>query len=444
MTTLGTSATQHLQARLAAALMPTYGVPPVALVRGEGCRVWDADGREYTDLIAGIAVSALGHAHPAIIEAVTRQVRDLAHTSNLYLHEPEVALAERLLGLLGTGGRVFFTNSGTEANEAALKLARRHAGPTRPVIVAAENGFHGRTLGSLALTGKGSIRDSFGPFGVQVRFVPYGDGSALASAVGSDCAAVFLEPCQGEAGVVPAPAGYLKAARAACDAAGALLVVDEIQSGIGRTGGWFAHQADGVRPDVLTLAKGLGGGLPIGACIGLGAAGTVLGKGDHGSTFGGNPVACAAALAVLDTIESQRLIGHAAAIGERLAAGLARISHPLLAGVRGRGLWLAAVLTGPAAGAVEATSREAGFLVNAVQPDAIRLAPPLILDAAQADSFLSAFPGILSAAAGADRGEATVGEAAARGEMAAWGEAAAGGSAAAAGGAVAPGWESVR
>jgi acetylornithine/N-succinyldiaminopimelate aminotransferase len=392
------TATQALQARFAAVLMPTYGVPPVALARGEGCRVWDADGRVYLDLIAGIAVSSLGHAHPAVVAAVSRQVARLAHSSNLFCHEPEVALAERLLGLLGTEGRVFFTNSGAEANEAALKLARRHQGPGRPVIVAARGGFHGRTLGALALAGKPAIRDPFGPFGVQARFVPFGDAAALAGAVGADCAAVFLEPCQGEAGVIPAPPGYLRAARQACDAAGALLVIDEIQSGIGRTGHWFAHQADGVVPDVLTLAKGLGGGLPIGACIGLGMAGTVLGKGDHGSTFGGNPVACAAALAVLDTIESQHLLANAAAVGERLAAGLAAVRHPLLAGVRGRGLWLALVLTGPAAGAVEAASRRAGFLVNAVQPDAVRLAPPLILDAGEADSFLAALPAILDEA----------------------------------------------
>ena len=393
------TATELLQARFGAALMGNYGIPPVALVRGQGCQVWDADGREYTDLIAGIAVSSLGHAHPAIIEAVSRQVRAIAHTSNLFLHEGEIALAERLLALLAADGRVFFTNSGTEANEAALKLVRRQQGPARPVMVAAEGGFHGRSMGALALTGKESIRQPFGPFGVPVRFVRYGDTGALAAAVGPDCAAVFLEPCQGEAGVVPAPAGYLAAARELCDRHGALLVIDEIQSGIGRTGGWFAHQADGVVPDVLTLAKGLGGGLPIGACIGLGPAATTLARGDHGSTFGGNPVACAAALAVLATIEADGLLAHAAAIGGRLADGLAGISHPLLAGVRGRGLWLAAVLAGPAAGSVEAACRRAGFLVNAVQPDAIRLAPPLILSAGQAGEFLAALPGILDAVA---------------------------------------------
>jgi len=391
--------TEQLQARFEAALMPTYGVPPVALVRGAGCQVWDADGRQYTDLIAGIAVSALGHAHPAITGAVSRQVRAIAHTSNLFLHESEVLLAERLLTLLGTAGRVFFTNSGTEANEAALKLARRHQGPSRPVIVAAENSFHGRTMGSLALTGKAGLRQPFGPFGVDVRFVPYGDLAALTSAVTAECAAVFLEPCQGEAGVVPPPAGYLRAAREACDAAGALLVIDEIQSGIGRTGAWFACQSAGVVPDVLTLAKGLGGGLPIGACIGLRGAGTALRKGDHGSTFGGNPVACAAALAVLDTIERDGLLAHAAEVGQRLARGLAGLAHPLLRGVRGQGLWLAVVLARPAAGAVEAACRGAGFLVNAVQPDAIRLAPPLILSDAEAEGFLAALPAILDQAA---------------------------------------------
>jgi acetylornithine/N-succinyldiaminopimelate aminotransferase len=393
------SQTATLQQRFADALMPNYGVPPVALTHGQGCQVWDADGREYLDLIAGIAVSSLGHAHPALVGAVTKQVSAIAHTSNLFLHEPEIDLAERLLALLGADGRVFFCNSGTEANEAAFKLVRRQAGPDRPVIVAAENGFHGRTMGSLALTGKASIREPFAPFGVEVRFVPFGDAAALKEATGPDCAAVFIEPCLGEGGVVPAPAGYLQAARDACDAAGALLVLDEIQSGIGRSGSWFAHQADGVRPDVLTLAKGLGGGLPIGACVGLGAAATALRKGDHGSTFGGNPVACAAALAVLDTIETDGLIAHAAAVGERLAAGIAAVSHPLLGGARGRGLWLAAVLTQPAAGAVEAAARDAGFLVNAVQPDAVRLAPPLILSPAQAGQFLAALPGILDAAA---------------------------------------------
>ena len=418
------SETEALQKRFAAALMPNYGVPPLAISRGQGCRVWDADGRRYLDLIAGIAVSSLGHAHPAIVEAVSRQVAEVAHTSNLFLHEREVELAERLLCLLGgttppdppapggtpspqtplggtappypAGGRVFFANSGTEANEAAIKLVRRIAGPGRPVIVAAERSFHGRTMGALALTGKESIRAPFGPFGLTVRFVPYGDAAALRAAVGADVAAVFLEPGLGESGVVPAPEGYLRAAREACDQAGVLLVLDEIQSAIGRTGAWFAHQAAGVRPDVLTLAKGLGGGLPIGACIGLGAAGTGFAKGDHGSTFGGNPVACAAALAVLEVIERDGLLAHVTAVGDHLAAGLGEISHPLVAGVRGVGLWRAVALTAEVAPDVEAAARRAGFLVNAVQPDAIRLAPPLILSAAEADEFTAALPGILA------------------------------------------------
>jgi acetylornithine/N-succinyldiaminopimelate aminotransferase len=402
------SETETLQKRFAAALMPNYGVPPVAISRGAGCRVWDPDGREYLDLIAGIAVSSLGHAHPALIEAVTRQVALVAHTSNLFLHEREIELAERLLGLLchpggttppgppaGTDGRVFFANSGTEANEAAIKLVRRCQGPDRPVIVAAEHGFHGRTMGSLALTGKASIREPFGPFGLTVRFVPFGDVAALRAALGPDCAAAFLEPALGEGGVVPAPEGYLRAAREACDEVGALLVMDEIQSAIGRTGAWFAHQGEGVRPDVLTLAKGLGGGLPIGACVGFGRCGAGFAKGDHGSTFGGNPVACAAALAVLDTIERDGLLAQVTAVGERLATGLRAVRHPLVAGVRGRGLWLAVALTAARAADLEAAARRAGFLVNAVQPDAIRLAPPLILRPAEADEFLAAWPALL-------------------------------------------------
>jgi len=398
-------ATEKLQQRYAAAIMGTYGMPPVALEHGRGCVVWDVDGAQYLDLIGGIAVSALGHAHPAIISAVTEQAGRLAHTSNLFLHERQVELAERLLGLLQADGRVFLANSGTEANEAALKLVRRHAGPDRPVIVAAQNSFHGRTMGSLSLTGKPSIREPFQPFGVTVRFVPYGDVQALAAAVGPDTAAVFLEPCLGEGGVVPAPPGYLQAARAACDESGALLVLDEIQSGIGRTGQWFACLHEGIVPDVLTLAKGLGGGLPIGACIGLGACGTGLARGEHGSTFGGNPVSCAAALAVLDTIERDGLLASVTAVGAGLAAGIEAIEHPLVTGVRGSGLWLAIALASPAAAAVETAAREAGFLVNAVQPDAVRLAPPLILSAAQAQSFTDALPGILAAAASAGAGQ---------------------------------------
>jgi acetylornithine/N-succinyldiaminopimelate aminotransferase len=395
------SATAELQQRFDAALMGNYGLPPVALVRGSGCVVWDADGKEYLDLVGGIAVSALGHAHPAIVSAVSRQVATLAHTSNLYLHEPGIRLAERLLALLCADGRVFFCNSGAEANEAAIKLVRKAAGPDRQQVVAADGSFHGRTMGALALTGKAAIRDPFAPFGIDVRFVPYGDPGALREAVTKATAAVFLEPTQGEGGVVPPPDGYLAAARSACDETGAVLVLDEVQSGIGRTGAWFAHQREGVLPDVMTLAKGLGGGLPIGACIGLGRYGRTLTQGEHGSTFGGNPVACAAALAVLDTIDSEGLLDHAVKMGHRLARGIEAIDDPLVAGVRERGLWLGIRLSEPAAADVVTAAADPGFLVNAVQPDVIRLAPPLIISAAEADAFLAALPAILGAAAAA-------------------------------------------
>jgi acetylornithine aminotransferase len=396
-----TETTQTLRARFESAFMPNYGVPPVALARGEGCGVWDVDGRRYLDLIGGIAVTSLGHGHPALVEAVSRQVATLAHSSNLFLHEPEVLLAERLLGLLDRPARVFFANSGTEANEAALKIAIKY-GKThgRSYVVAAEMGFHGRTLGALSLTGKPSIRDQFGPFPMDVRFVPYGDADALKNAVTGGCAAVFLEPTLGEAGVLSPPDGYFREAREICSSAGALLVADEIQSGVGRTGHWFAHQAEGVVPDVLTLAKGLGGGLPIGACVGFGDAGTIFAKGDHGSTFGGNPVSCAAALAVLDTIERDGLLDNAKTAGALLADGIAAIDHPLLKGVRGQGLWLAVVLTAPRSAQLQAAAQEAGFLVNAVQPDAVRLAPPLVITEAEVRSFVDALPAILEASYG--------------------------------------------
>jgi acetylornithine/N-succinyldiaminopimelate aminotransferase len=388
-----------LQERFAKAMMGNYGTPPLALARGAGSRVWDADGNRYLDLLAGIAVSALGHAHPAIVSAVTEQVGKIAHTSNLFVHEPGVRLAEKLLSLLHAEARVFFCNSGTEANEAALKIVRRQQGSTgKRVIVAAEKSFHGRTMGALAITGKESIRAPFGPFGFEVRWIEYGNPQALSQAVDDQVAAVFLEPTLGEGGVIPAPPGYLAAARQACDQAGALLVLDEIQSGIGRTGAWFAHQAEGVIPDVMTLAKGLGGGLPIGAAIAFGDTGTALKPGDHGSTFGGNPIACAAALAVIETIERDGILENVKSVGASLATGLGAVSHPLLSGVRGSGLWLGLVLTGPQAPAVNTAARQAGFLVNAVQPDAIRLAPPLILTPAEAAEFVTALPGILDQA----------------------------------------------
>ena len=387
-----------LRERFAASLMPTYGVPPVALTLGRGCEVYDADGRQYLDLIAGIAVSSLGHGHPALVEAVARQTATLAHTSNLFVHEREVELAERLIGLLGGDAKIFFANSGTEANEAALKLVKRAAGQGRHYFVAADKGFHGRSSGALALTGKDSIREPFGPFGMDVRFVPHGDLDALAEAVDEHCVAVFAEPTQGEAGVVPAPEGYLPGVRRICDDTGAAFVLDEIQSGIGRTGRWFAHQAEEVRPDVLTLAKGLGGGLPIGACVGFGRFADAFHKGDHGSTFGGNPVACAAALAVIDTIESEDLLAHTTVTGSLLAEQLDAVDHPLLAGQRGSGLWRALELTAPHSAHVQEQAAVRGFLVNAVAPDAIRLAPPLVITPEQIGVFIEALPTILDAA----------------------------------------------
>lgn len=385
--------------RWSAVMQPNYRTPPLALVEGSGCRVTDADGRRYVDLIAGIAVSVLGHAHPALVAAVSEQVRRIAHTSNLAISTPAVRLAERLVDLLGDpSGRVFLCNDGATANEAALKVARR-ARPGRSRFVAAERGFHGRTLGALALTGKAAIREPFAAGALDVTFVPYGDPDALAAAVDDTVAAVVLEPTLGEAGVVPPPDGYLQAARAACDRAGALLVVDEVQSGIGRTGRWFAHQHEGVRPDVVTLAKGLAGGLPIGACVATGEAATALQPGDHGSTFGGNPISAAAALAVLDAVAADGLVDHAAALGASWREAMRQVPHPLLDDVRGRGLWLALVLTEPRAAAVEAAAREAGYLVNAVGPDAVRLAPPLILTETEAAGFTDALPSVLDAAA---------------------------------------------
>lgn len=359
-----------------ASVMDTYGTPPVTLVRGAGTRVWDADGHEYLDLLAGIAVNALGHAHPAIVAAVSEQIATLGHTSNLAITPPVVRLAERLLALAHRDGRVFFANSGAEANEAAFKLSRRTG---RTHVVVAQGSFHGRTMGALALTAQPAKADPFRPLPGEVTAVPFGDAGALAAAVTDATAAVFLEPIQGEGGVIPAPPGYLAAARRACDRHGALLVLDEVQTGIGRTGTWFAAEHDGVEADVVTLAKGLGGGMPIGACLAFGDAATMLTPGMHGSTFGGNPMSAAAALAVLDVIDGDGLLAHVSEVSELLRAAVA---GPLVAGVRGRGLLLGVVLTAPVAKDLEAAARTQGLLVNAVAPDVIRLAPPLILSEA--------------------------------------------------------------
>jgi acetylornithine aminotransferase len=349
------------------------------------------------DLLSGVAVNALGHAHPAVVRAVTEQISTLGQVSNFFITEPAITLAETLLDLLGaTGsGRVLFGNSGTEANEAAFKIARRTG---RPTIISTEGAFHGRTMGALALTGQPAKRDPFQPMPPGVVFVPYGDSAALESVVDADTAAVFLEPIQGENGVVIPPEGYLQAAREITSAQGALLVLDEVQTGIGRTGTWFAHQSVGVVPDVVTVAKGLGGGLPIAACIGIGRAAQLLQPGQHGSTLGGNPVCCAAALAVLRTIAADGLVDHAARLGKEIAAEVTALRHPLVASVSAAGLLIGIGLTSPVAAAVTTAARHAGFLINAAVPDRVRLAPPLVLTEAQASDFLAALPAILDGA----------------------------------------------
>jgi acetylornithine/N-succinyldiaminopimelate aminotransferase len=388
--------TADYQRRWEAALMANYGRPLVALARGAGAEVWDVDGRRYLDLLGGIAVNALGHAHPVVILAVTEQLSTLGQVSNFFITEPAIALAETLLDLLGaTGsGRVLFCNSGAEANEVAFKIARRTG---RPKIISTEGAFHGRTMGALALTGQPAKRDPFTPMPPGVVFVPYGDPAALESEVDGDTAAVFLEPVQGESGVIVPPEGYLQAARDITAEHEALLVLDEVQTGIGRTGSWFAHQSVGVVPDVVTLAKGLGGGLPIGACIGIGRAAHLLQPGQHGSTLGGNPVCCAAALAVLRTIASDGLLDHAARLGKEIAAEVTALRHPLIRSVSTAGLLIGIGLTSPVSAEIATAARDAGFLINPAVPDRVRLAPPLVLTQAQAQEFLSALPAILDA-----------------------------------------------
>ncbi|KUL34121.1 acetylornithine aminotransferase [Streptomyces sp. NRRL F-4489] len=393
---------EELTRRWQSAMMNNFGTPRVPLVRGEGATVWDADGTAYLDFVGGIAVNALGHAHPAIVRAVTGQIATLGHVSNLFTAEPTVALAERLLALAGRPGRVYFSNSGAEANEAAFKIGRLTG---RTHVVSTAGGFHGRTMGALALTGQPAKQDPFRPLPGDVDHVPYGDADALRAAVTTDTAFVILEPVQGENGVVVPPPGYLQAAREITAATGTLLVLDEIQTGIGRTGHWLESRAQGVEADIITLAKGLGGGLPIGATLAFGPAADLLTPGAHGSTFSGNPVVCAAALAVLDTIEADGLLDHVKRAGERLRTGIEALGHPLVSRVRGAGLLLGIVLTGPLAPQVQQAAQDAGLLVNAVAPDVIRLAPPLIVSDEQVETFLRKLPGVLTTAGQAANGE---------------------------------------
>ncbi|MEJ6548586.1 acetylornithine transaminase [Corynebacterium sp. USCH3] len=360
------------------AVMPTYGTPAVELVSGHGARVTDSEGREYIDLLAGIAVNALGHAHPAIVEAVSRQIATLGHTSNIHAHPRVVELARSLQDLISPDAQVFFSNSGAEANEAAFKIARLTG---RGRVLAAEHGFHGRTMGSLALTGQPDKRAPFEPLPAGVEFYPYGDIAALRALVeqdgtASDTAAIFLESIQGETGVVPAPEGFLTEVRALCDEHGILMVVDEVQAGMGRTGRWFGYQVEDVLPDIVTLAKGLGGGLPIGACVAATPAAQLLSKGQHGSTFGGNPVACAAGSAVIDTIRTDGLLDHVRATEALVRDDLG--SCDAVAGIRGRGLMLGVVLREPRPGLAD-RALEAGLLLNQPAPDVLRLVPPLTI-----------------------------------------------------------------
>lgn len=384
-----------LAERYGAVMMNTFGAPKRVLVRGQGCYLWDADGNKYLDLLGGLAVNSLGHAHPFVVSAVTSQLATLGHVSNFFASGPQIALAERLLDLLGTTGKVFFTNSGTESNEAAYKLTRRTG---RTKLVSAIGAFHGRSMGALSITWNPAYREPFAPLPGEVSFVPYGDVQALSDAVDDDTAAVVLEPIQGENGVVVPPDGYLQAARRITTERGALLWLDEIQTGIGRTGDWFAHAASGITPDIVTVAKGLGAGIPVGACIGLGAAADLLGPGSHGTTFGGNPVAAIAGLAVLTVIERDGLLDNVIAVGNHLRAGIE--GHPMVAEVRGRGLLLAIGLRRPVAAQFAAAALDEGFVVNNVTPDSIRLAPPLILTEADADTFLAALPKILEGVTG--------------------------------------------
>jgi acetylornithine aminotransferase len=385
---------EELTGRYSSALMNTYGSPQRVLVRGEGCYVWDADGTRYLDLLGGLAVNALGHAHPLIVSAVTSQLATLGHISNFFASPAQIALAERLLALLGSSGRVFFTNSGTEANEAALKATRR-TGRTR--LVSTVGAFHGRSMGALAITWKPAIREAFAPLPGDVTFVEYGDVDALAAAVDDTTAAFVVEPIQGESGVIEPPDGYLRAARTITAERGALLWVDEVQTGIGRTGEWFAHSRSGIQPDLVTLAKGLGSGFPVGACIGVEAAAHLLGPGDHGSTFGGNPVAAVAGLATLAAIERDGLLAHTTRTGAHLAARVDALGHRLISSVRGRGLLRGIALREPVAVDVARRALAAGFIINAPNATTLRLAPPLIVSTAQVDTFVDALPDLLEA-----------------------------------------------
>ncbi len=375
------------QATWGKTLQPNYGTPPISLVRGKGVIVYDADGKKYLDFLGGIATNLLGHAHPAIIKAVTKQISTLSHVSNFYMHPQVLQLAQSLQKMTGDkNSKVFFCNSGAEANEAAIKLSRLTG---RANIVAAQGAFHGRTMGAISLTGQPAKRDPFKPLLKKIKHVPYGDVDALRRTVTSKTAMVILEPIMGEAGVVVPPKGYLKAAREICNETGALLVIDAVQTGMGRTGTWFGYEIEGITPDVITIAKGLGGGLPLGAMIALGRSSNLFKPGDHGSTFGGNPVACAAANATINVIQSKGLLKSNVVLGNLLKSELTKI--PGISEVRGRGLLIGIVLKTVSAKALAVDLLNNGVLVNATSDEVIRIAPALIITKKNVMDFVAAF-----------------------------------------------------
>jgi acetylornithine aminotransferase len=369
------------------ALQANYGTPTIELVSGKGAVVTDDKGKSYLDFLAGIATNVLGHAHPAVVKAVSKQIATLGHVSNLYAHPNAIELAKKLISMTGDkSARVFFCNSGAEANEAALKLSRK-TGRTR--IVATKEAFHGRTMGALSLTGQPSKRDPFKPLVKGVVHVPYGDMGAMLRKVNRKTAMVIVEPIMGEAGVIVPPHGYLQALRELCDETGALLVFDCVQTGMGRTGDWFGYEYSGIKPDVITLAKGLGGGLPLGAMIALGDAAKLFEAGDHGSTFGGNPVATAAAIAVIETIEKKSILERVSVIGVELMAEIALIDG--VKSVRGAGLLIGIEFSDPIAKKVAATCQKNGLLVNGNSETVIRIAPPLTVTDKEIKEFLKIF-----------------------------------------------------
>ena len=369
-----------------------YGTPSIALTKGKGIVVTDADGKVYLDFLGGIATSILGHAHPAIVKAVTKQVSTLGHISNFYAHPNAITLAEKLVAMTGEkNAKVFFCQSGAEANEAAFKLSRR-TGKVR--VVAAQGAFHGRTMGALSLTGQPSKREPFLPLIKGVKHVPYGDIEAMRKAISKKTAMVIIEPIMGEAGVIVPPTDYLQQLRAICDDKGALLVIDAVQTGMGRTGDWFGYEYSGITPDVITLAKGLGGGLPLGAMIALGKAADLFQPGDHGSTFGGNPVTTAAGLAAIDVIESKKLLNKVKQQGDYLIQEIALI--PGVKEVRGAGLLIGIELEALKASDIATAMRDAGVLVNAANATTIRIAPALIVTDAQVNKFISIFKKVIS------------------------------------------------